>query len=166
LFRQKDPPLSAGDGPALRSPWVLSRASDQGHRLPSTPVTIVVIDDNAAVREALRHRLTMIPEVEIGGEFSEAATALQALRALPPDIVILDVALESSNGLGLLKTIRAEQPSTKVLVFSNHAEPAYRRKFLSSGAYAFFDKSFDLDLLCNTIRTFLQAGFEDAQLRR
>jgi DNA-binding NarL/FixJ family response regulator len=132
----------------------------------NTPVNIVIVEDDAAVRDAVRHRLSLIPEVAVGGEFSEAATALEVLPALQPDIVILDIALKGGNGLGLLKRIHAEQPSTKVLVFSNHAEPAYRRKFLSSGAYAFFDKSFDLDLLCNTIRSFLQPGFEDTQRGR
>jgi DNA-binding NarL/FixJ family response regulator len=122
----------------------------------NTPLTIVIVDDSEAVRETLRRRLAALPGVTVSGEFDEAQAALDAVRVLRPEAMILDIELKRGNGLALLKEVHKELPDTKVLVFSNHAEPVFRRRFLDSGTYAFFDKSFELDGLCEAIRCLLE----------
>jgi len=132
-----------------------NRAARRGRLMPATPLTIVIVDHSQTVRETLRRRLSALPGITVSGEFEEAASALDGVRALQPEVIIVDVGLKTTSGLTFLKRIKEEAPSTLVLVFSNHAEPVFRRRFLSNGAHAFFDKSFELDQLCETIRSLL-----------
>lgn len=95
---------------------------------------------------------------EVVGEFQSPAPAIESIRAYPPGVVLLDIQLVDGSGLEVLRVVRKEYPDTKVIVFSNFAEPIYRKRCMDGGAYAFFDKKSGLQALRQTLRELALAG--------
>ena len=78
--------------------------------------------------------------LEVCGEAEEAATALQAITALRPDFLIIDISLNGPDGLDLLKSIRVRFPLLPVLVLSMHDESIYAERALRAGAHGYIMK--------------------------
>lgn len=101
---------------------------------------VLVVDDHAVVRQGVQRLLSAIPNAVV----LEAATAHEALtiaRKENPDVVILDINLEGASGLELLRRLRIESPTIRILMFSMHAEPIYANRALKAGAYGYVCKS-------------------------
>src|SRR5690242_12911982 len=69
---------------------------------------ILIVDDHPIVRHGLASLIEREPDLAICGEAEEAVTALQAIDALKPDLVILDLSLAGPTGMDVLKSIRAK----------------------------------------------------------
>lgn len=121
---------------------------------------IFIVDDSAIIREHIVAMLIRIANTKITGQADDAPEAIQEIARNPPDLVVLDIALRSSNGMDVLRYVSREYPATKVIILSNHSEPESRELFLNAGAYQFFDKSLEfekirdaIDRLANPTRT-------------
>ncbi len=68
----------------------------------SAPLRAIIVDDEAPAREGLRIRLKREPDIVVLGEFGDAAQALAAIRADPPDVLFLDIEMPGLDGFGLL----------------------------------------------------------------
>ena len=115
-------------------------------------MSVLIVEDSAAVRNALRQMLSNMEGVEVVGEFESPAPAIESIRANPPDVVLLDIALTNGSGLEVLRAVTKDHPRVKVIVFSNFAESVYRKRCLDAGAYAFYDKKCDLKTLRQTLQ--------------
>lgn len=112
---------------------------------------ILIVDDHAVVREGIRRLLATIP----GTEVHEAAApdeALAVTRAIAPDIVVLDINLDGSNGLELLQRLKAENPAQRVVMFTMHSEPGYAMRALRAGAAGYVSKSADAAELVTAVK--------------
>lgn len=105
------------------------------------------------IRERLGAELRALPSVRSVGEAPLLGTARKMLEETPPDIVVLDLNLPDGHGLDLLREIRKKGPAPVVVVFTNHAEPAYRRACTKAGADFFFDKSTEFSKVAEVIAT-------------
>jgi DNA-binding NarL/FixJ family response regulator len=97
------------------------------------PIRVLIVDDHPMVREGLRSMLEPAGCVVVG----EAATgehALQAVVALGPDVVLLDLELPDLDGLAVLERLKALAPGVAVLVITMHDDPALVRRAIVSGA--------------------------------
>lgn len=110
-------------------------------------MSILIVDDSAVVRSLLREMLAKVEGADVVGEFESPAPAIESIRTNPPDVVLLDIQLANGSGLEVLRAVNREYPSVKVMVFTNFAEPVYRKRCLEAGAYAFYDKKSDLNAL-------------------
>ena len=106
---------------------------------------LLIVDDSVIVREILRDSLSEVEGIEIAGEASNASEAVEMIRRLRPDVVVLDFKMPDGNGLSVLKEIRNENLSPLVLMFTNYPHLQYRDACLDAGAHYFFDKSIDFD---------------------
>jgi DNA-binding NarL/FixJ family response regulator len=79
-------------------------------------------------------------EFSVVGEADSAGHALEAVRQLDPDIVIMDIAMPGTNGIELLKLVLAERPKLSVLVLSLHDESVYALRALRAGAKGYVMK--------------------------
>lgn len=107
---------------------------------------ILIVDDHAVVRQGVQHLLSTLAGVTV----LEAATAHEALaitRRENPNVVILDINLEGASGMELLRRLRIENASVRVLMFSMHSEPIYANRALKAGAYGYVCKSAGADEL-------------------
>jgi two-component system LytT family response regulator len=90
----------------------------------TTPLRVMIVDDEAPAREGLRLRLRGEPGVLVVGEYGDAAAALGALRADPPDVLFLDVEMPGLDGFALLE--RAGDAPLPVVFVTAHESYAVR----------------------------------------
>ncbi|MCC7251130.1 response regulator transcription factor [Hyphomicrobium sp.] len=112
---------------------------------------ILVVDDHAVVREGIRRLLATIS----GAEIHEAATAQDAMtlsRSVNPDVVVLDINLDGSSGLELLRRLKAENVAARIVMFTMHSEPSYAMRALKAGAAGYVSKSAEAGELVTAVK--------------
>jgi DNA-binding NarL/FixJ family response regulator len=115
-------------------------------------VKVFLVEDSAMLRQRLLAILASVPGAVSCGHAAGAAEAIAAIQAAKPDVVVLDIQLESGNGFDVLRAVGG---STAVYVLTNFANDAYRRKAEGLGARGFFDKSTEVERLRQAL---MQAG--------
>jgi DNA-binding NarL/FixJ family response regulator len=106
-----------------------------------TPLRIVVVDDHAVVRRGVRALLESQPGWEVAAEATTGREAVEVVRRLQPDIVIMDLSLPELNGLDATRQILKESPRTEVLVLTMHHSEELARNVLQAGARGYVLKS-------------------------
>ena len=106
---------------------------------------VYIVDDSASIRTRLTDMLGRIAGVCVVGAAATAPQAVVDILALRPDSVLLDLNLQGSNGMQVLRAIHGEAPEIVFVVLTNHSEPQYRRACKSAGAAYFLDKSTEFD---------------------
>lgn len=105
---------------------------------PGRPLGVLVIDDQAAVREGLARLLqTAMPALRFVAAAAGAAEAREAAARLRPDVVVLDADLDGEDGLALIPLIK---PHAAVLVLTCHGDAATRLRAQALRADAFLEK--------------------------
>jgi DNA-binding NarL/FixJ family response regulator len=106
----------------------------------------LIVDDSAMVGERLAAMLAALPEkIQVIGQAQDVPEAIQAIQALKPDAVILDIRMPGGTGLDVLQAVKKDRPDTIVMMLTNYPYPQYRRKCLEAGADFFFDKAAEMD---------------------
>ncbi|MFN0069180.1 MAG: response regulator [Limisphaerales bacterium] len=104
------------------------------------PLTVAVVEDDAGCREELSSLLAHSPGFRAAGAFAEAASALHALAAAPPDLVIVDLALPDTPGDEFCRRLRALGVPTRPVIYTVHAEPWRIAGALEAGAFGYLLK--------------------------
>ena len=117
------------------------------------PITVLLVDDHAVVREGYRRLLSGNPDLAIVGEASNASDALDCERALQPDVTVLDIALPGISGIETLRRIIARRPGARVLMFSMYQDAIYASRAFEAGALGYLSKSSAPELLVEAVRT-------------
>src|SRR5439155_24977624 len=94
---------------------------------------VFLVDDHPLVREWLTTLINQQPDLVVCGETESAPRALQAIAQSKPDVAIIDISLEDSSGIELIKTLKQVQPGVLVLVLSMHDESLYAERALRAG---------------------------------
>jgi DNA-binding NarL/FixJ family response regulator len=113
-------------------------------------VKVLLVDDSAAIRARLVAMLREVPGVEIR-EAAHADEALEAVRAEPPDLVVLDVHMPGKSGLEVLAPIKAAPSRPLVVVLTSHPTEPHGRLSLARGADLYLDKSRDFGRLVELV---------------
>jgi DNA-binding NarL/FixJ family response regulator len=101
---------------------------------------VFLVDDHPVLREGLARLIDSQPDLAVCGMAGTTAGALTALDRAQPDLVIVDIALADSNGLELIKQLRARRPELRMLVLSVHDETLYAERALRAGARGYLMK--------------------------
>lgn len=114
-------------------------------RVPPSPASkkrfkIFVVDDHPLILEGLVRLLNLQPDLKFCGQASTAHQALKAIPALKPDLVILDITLAGSDGMGLIKDMKLRSLKSFILVLSMHDESLYAERVLKAGAKGYIMK--------------------------
>jgi DNA-binding NarL/FixJ family response regulator len=104
-------------------------------------VRLLVVDDHAVVRRGVRALLEEQPGCEVCGEAASGREAVEQVRRLRPDIVVLDLSLPELNGLEATRQILAASPETEVLVLTMHDSEELVHQVLQAGARGYVVKS-------------------------
>ena len=97
-------------------------------------VRVLLVDDHRIMREGLRALLASEPDIEIVGEAPDGRAALDLVRTLIPDVVVMDVGMPELNGVEATRQIRAENGNVKLIALSTHADKRYVHHMLEAGA--------------------------------
>lgn len=111
-------------------------------------LSVLLVDDHAMFRAGIKALLEADGRVTVVGEASSGDEAVDRVRELKPDVVIMDLSMPGSNGLEATRRIAALELDTKVLVLTVHAEEEYLVPVVEAGASGYLTKtSADTDLL-------------------
>jgi two-component system response regulator NreC len=103
-------------------------------------VQVVVADDHAVVRESLRFVLQAEAELAVVGEASDLAETESMLRALRPDVLVLDLLMRGDSSLPALRRLLDASPSTAIVVLTMETHPLVARDALRRGAMGYVSK--------------------------
>ena len=104
-------------------------------------IKVLIADDHAIVREGLRQLLNGQADMEVAGEAEDGRQALEKVKSLHPDVILLDIAMPHLSGLEVISLIREAAPETQVVVLSMHSKETYVQQVLSSGALGYVLKA-------------------------
>ena len=120
----------------------MAYAPENTRKMPSDPLTVFIADDSPPVAEMLTELIRVPGRIEVVGVGATEEAAMRSIRAMKPDVVVLDLQLKSGSGTNVIKAVRASKDlaSVRLLVTSNHTSPQLRAGCLDLGADAYFDK--------------------------
>jgi DNA-binding NarL/FixJ family response regulator len=119
---------------------------------------VYIVDDHVILRQGLTVLLNNTASLEVCGEASSAELALQDIPKQKPDIAIVDLSLEGTGGLELIKSLQSRQPGLPVLVLSMHDESLFAERVLRAGASGYVMKHRAVQELKDAIQRILQGG--------
>lgn len=114
---------------------------------------VFIVDASSIVREHLVALLCDVQGIEITGQAENAAEAIQSIKVLRPDAVILDLQIQGGNGIEVLRDIKRGATSPLVMVFTNDPSPQSELQRMQAGADFFLDKTNDVERLLEIVGT-------------
>jgi two-component system, NarL family, response regulator LiaR len=116
-------------------------------------IRILIADDHAIVREGLRALIATEPGLELVAEASDGVEAVEKVRTLKPDIILLDMMMPRKDGLDAIHDIIAENPDARILVLTSFAEDEKVFPAIKAGALGYLLKDSSPQDLLQAIRT-------------
>jgi DNA-binding NarL/FixJ family response regulator len=135
---------------------------DSNESTPVEPIPpkrrIFIVDDHAMFRDGLRRLIDLETDLTVCGDAPDAADGLNGIRESVPDLVIVDISLDTTSGIDLIKAIKRDYEDMPVLVVSMHSESLYGDRALRAGAMGYVMKSEPATTVVSAIRTVLSGN--------
>jgi two-component system, NarL family, response regulator NreC len=119
-------------------------------------IRIFIVDDHAVLRSGLRLLINGQPDMEVVGESGDAGSAIEAVQALLPHVILMDLAMHGHMHIDTIGELRKCCPSGYILILTMHTESGYVRGSLAAGASGYVVKSAADTELLTAIRTVAQ----------
>ena len=133
---------------------------------------VLIVDDHPLYREGMAMYINRQADLEVCGETATADDAIELVKTLNPDLVTVDISLKESNGIDLVKSIKAMKPKVPVVVLSMHAESLYAERVLNAGASGYVNKEASPENILRAVRqalegkVYLSESMTQAMLRK
>ncbi len=118
---------------------------------------ILLVDDHRIVRDGLRLLIQEHPDLTVVGEASGGTEALTLVRELRPDLILMDIHLQDSNGIEVSRQILTDWPQARIIILSAHPDPDFVSAALQAGVSAYMVKENAAEDLIRAIRA-VRAG--------
>ena len=109
---------------------------DSGER-----IRVVLVDDHALLREGMSKLLEQEPDMTVVGEAADGTEAVTTVKALMPDVVLMDVVMPGISGIEATKQIKQCSPQTAILILSAYDDDRYVLGLLEAGVAGYLLKS-------------------------
>lgn len=119
---------------------------------------VLIVDDHPIFRNGITQLINHEADLHVCGEICSAAQALGAVDELKPDIVVLDISIQGTNGIELMKSIRALHPQLPAIMVSMHDESVYAERALRAGARGYVMKAAPSEKVIEALRRVLGGG--------
>lgn len=116
-------------------------------------IKLLLVDDHAVVRSGIRMLLQAQSDMEIVGECEAGSEAVAQVRALRPDVVLMDVEMPDMSGIEATRQIKAAAPETAVVALTMYEDDQYFFEMLKAGASGYVPKRAAPNELVHAIRT-------------
>jgi DNA-binding NarL/FixJ family response regulator len=103
-------------------------------------IRVLIVDDHTLVRDGIKALLALATDIEVVGEASNGQEALEKVKELAPDVVLMDLAMPVMGGLEATRRIRKASPRTRVLALTQYDDADYVVPVIESGARGFVTK--------------------------
>jgi DNA-binding NarL/FixJ family response regulator len=116
---------------------------------------VFLVEDHPVFRTGLKHLIDNEPDMQVAGEVESAPQAVSRLREHRVDAAIVDISLEGTDGIELVKHVRAEHETLPLLVLSMHDESVYAMRAIRAGANGYLMKREDPETILAGLRSIL-----------
>jgi DNA-binding NarL/FixJ family response regulator len=113
---------------------------------------VLLVDDQPSVRQGLRMRIELEPDLTVEGEADNGLEAISLAQELVPDVVVMDVAMPEMDGITATRRLHELAPQISVVMLSIHGDSATRVEAREAGAAAFVEKQASVEELLAEIR--------------
>jgi DNA-binding NarL/FixJ family response regulator len=117
------------------------------------PVSVYLVDDQAMLRAAFKSLLKQTPGFSVAGEAGDARAAMEEVKRLRPDVVLLDITMPGLSGIDALPKMREMSPKTRFLMVTHHEGESFVKDALERGADGYLSKDSDPEELAMAIRS-------------
>jgi DNA-binding NarL/FixJ family response regulator len=129
------------------------------------PIRVAIVDDHYFFRQGVRDVLNAEPGITVVAESGDGQEALEMLKAVQPDVVLMDVNLPNLNGLQITQQIKNEYPNIHVIVLTAYDDEEQIYHAIRIGASAYFPKDVAPSQLLDTVHTVAQGYYVIANKR-
>ena len=116
------------------------------------PIRVLLADDHEILRDGIAHLIHDQPDMEVVGEASDGAMAVELTRRLRPDVVVMDITMPRLTGIEATRVIHGELPVVRIIGLSMHVAEDVEEALRSAGAVAYLSKGCPSHRLVETIR--------------
>ena len=121
--------------------------------MKSTPIKIVLVEDDELFRLGLATRLQQEAGIEVVAEAVDGETAVELTNQYLPNVVLLDVGLPGIGGVEACRQIKQQHPDIAVLVFTSHSQKPLIERLLAAGASGYCLKGIEAETLILALRS-------------
>lgn len=114
-------------------------------------ITILLVDDHKLIRDSWSFILNSDQRFRVIGETSNGEEAIEMVKSLSPDIILMDVNMTPVNGFDATRQITKITPSSKIIAVSMHTMPAYAKRMMQLGAMGYVTKNSSKDEMIKAI---------------
>jgi DNA-binding NarL/FixJ family response regulator len=115
-------------------------------------IRILLVDDHKILRDGICSLLKEYPDMEVVGEAADGKSALNLVKELSPDMVIMDISMPDLNGIEATRKILADYPHIKVMALSMHYDKHFVSEIFKAGASGYLLKDCAFDEMAHAIR--------------
>ncbi|MEO6708392.1 MAG: response regulator transcription factor, partial [Planctomycetota bacterium] len=109
----------------------------------SPRIKLFLIDDQAMLRAAFRSLLSQNPRFEVVGDCGDARVAIERVKGLRPDVLLLDISMPGLSGLDAIEPLREAQPRMRIVMLTHHEGESFVDQAMSAGADGYLSKDSD-----------------------
>ena len=124
----------------------------------SEVIRVVIADDHQVVLDGFMARLELEPDISVIGTASNGLEAVEMVKTLRPDVVLMDISMPIMNGIDATHLIKEENPQAKVLMLTMHNNREYIMKVMQSGAVGYMLKEISAEKMVQAIKTVNQGS--------
>lgn len=121
-------------------------------------IKVMIVDDHAIFRQGLKALFTGFDDVEIVGEAGNGREAIEKVRQLNPEVVLMDIGMPEMGGLEATKHIHKERPDVAVLILTQYEDTEYVLSLLRAGAKGYIAKTASAADLLGAVKTVSKGG--------
>ena len=131
-------------------------------------IGVFLVDDHQLVRQGLRTILKGASGIEVVGEASSGEEALALVKEIKPDVILMDIRMDGTDGFKSMKQIKKVCPNTAFIMLTVYDSELYAAEAIRTGASGYITKDCTRELLINGIRVVSQGGtvWQEGILRR
>ena len=131
-------------------------------------IGVFLVDDHQLVRQGLRTILKGASGIEVVGEASSGEEALAIVKEIKPDVILMDIRMDGTDGFKSMKQIKKVCPNTAFIMLTVYDSELYAAEAIRTGASGYITKDCTRELLVNGIRVVSQGGtvWQEGILRR
>ncbi len=115
-------------------------------------IRLFIADDHAVVREGVKYVISQHRDIQVVGEAEDGGATVEICRKSAPDVVLLDVSMPGPGVLEVIRRLKTNVPTPRILVLSMHQERDYARRVFQSGADGYLTKTHSPTALASAIR--------------
>lgn len=121
--------------------------------------SVLIVDDHAVVRQGLRTFLESEGDIEVVGEAAGGTEAVEKVKELLPDVVLMDLVMPGMDGITATRQVREVSPSSRVLVLTSFSEDEKIFRSIKAGALGYLLKDVPAEDLGRAIRSVARGEF-------